>query len=383
MRRYSVCLTVLLLCAASTGAQIGKRVSIRAGTPEDRAVTQITSAADPAEKLALLEKFMAEYGQGEMVLVAYNIYIDHYMQAQDYAKVYEYGEKALAIDPEGFSIANRLFRAAQQQGDAARMFDYGVRTGEILQRYKARPAPEGVEESTWQVTKANILAENQDGIAYVEYTLFSTAYANTDPPVKAAQLERFANAFPDSPYAGNAQVIVAGTYQQMGQLDKMHAYGEQAITAQPTNFAMLVLLADNFSERGVELAKAEQFAGQALKVLETAEKPGSLTDEQWAQHKAMQQGLAHSTLGQVHLHKKRNAQAVESLNAAAPLLKNDAGSYARNQYRLGYAYVNLKRMGDARKAFSEAAAGDTPYRGPAQEMLGKLPAGPPAKRRRP
>ncbi|MGH9814925.1 MAG: tetratricopeptide repeat protein [Candidatus Acidiferrales bacterium] len=383
MRRFSLCLIVLFTCAASAGAQIGKRVSIRAGTPEDRAVTQITSATDPAEKLALLENFMAEYGQGEMVLVAYNIYIDHYMQARDYAKVYEYGEKALAIDPEGFSIANRLFRAAQQQGDAARMFDYGVRAGEILQRYKKRPAPEGVEDATWQATKANVLAENQDGIAYVQYTLFSAAYANNDAAAKAAQLERFANAFPDSPYAGNAQVAVAGTYQQMGQLDKMQAYGEKVLAAQPEDFAMLVLLADNFSERGAELDKAEQFASRALKALGGAEKPSSLTDEQWTQHRATQQGLAHSALGQVHLHKRRNAQAAESLSAAAPLLKSDAMSYARNQYRLGYAYINLKRMGDARKAFSEAAAGDTPYRGPSQEMLGKLPAGPPAKRRRP
>jgi tetratricopeptide (TPR) repeat protein len=381
--RRTVILIALLSLASAAGAQIGKRVSIRAGTPEDRAVREITAATDPAAKLALLEKFLAEHGQGEMALVAYDIYIDHYLAAKDFAKVYEYGEKSLALDPEAYGVAIRMFTAAQQQGDAARLFDCGARIGEILQRFKTRPAPEGMSEEVWQSTRAGTLEENRDGINYVEYTLFSTAYNNPDPAAKTAQLERFVAAFPASQYAANAQSVVAYTYQQTQQFDKMAAFIEKVLATQPDNVTLLLLAADSWNERRVELDKAEAYAGRALKALETAEKPATLTDEQWAQQKPIQQGLAHSITGQVQIQKNRNNQAVASLNTAAPLLKSDPVAYSRNQYWLGFALINLKRMPEARVAFTEAAAADTPFRGPAQEKLKTLPAAPPAKRRRP
>ena len=85
-----------------------------------------------------------------------------------------------------------------------------------------------------------------------------------------------------------------------------------------------------------------------ISVLETAKKPDGLTDEQWQQQSALQKGLALSALGQVNIQKKNNTQAVDNFKAAAPLLKADANSYARNQYRLGFALLNLKRIPDAK-----------------------------------
>jgi tetratricopeptide (TPR) repeat protein len=100
-----------------------------------------------------------------------------------------------------------------------------------------------------------------------------------------------------------------------------------------------------------------------------------MTDEQWTQQKALQKGLALSSLGQVNIEKKDNTQAVENLKAAAPLVKPDDGSYARNQYRLGFALLNLKRNAEAKEAFTQAASVNSPYKGPAQEKLKGL-AGP-------
>jgi hypothetical protein len=71
----------------------------------------------------------------------------------------------------------------------------------------------------------------------------------------------------------------------------------------------------------------------------------------------------------VNIEKKDNAQAVENLKAAAPLLKSDEGSYGRNEYRLGFALLNLKRMPEAKAAFTEAASVNSPYKALAQEKL--------------
>ena len=105
------------------------------------------------------------------------------------------------------------------------------------------------------------------------------------------------------------------------------------------------------------------------------------TDEQWAQQKNLQKGLALSSLGNVNIEKKDNAQAVENLKAAAPLLKPDDGSYGRNQYRLGYALLNLKKTAEAKEAFTQAASVNSPYKTLAQEKLKASVA--PARRKAP
>jgi len=81
----------------------------------------------------------------------------------------------------------------------------------------------------------------------------------------------------------------------------------------------------------------------------------------------------------VNIQKKDNAKAVENLKAAAPLLKSDDGSYARNQYRLGFALLNLKRNAEAKEAFTQAASVNSPYKGPAQDKLKAMAT--PAKRK--
>src|SRR5438309_6422495 len=94
-----------------------------------------------------------------------------------------------------------------------------------------------------------------------------------------------------------------------------------------------------------------------------------MTDDQWKQQSGLQKGLALSSLGQINIQKKDNAQAVTNLRAAAPLLKPDDGSYARNQYRLGFALLNLKRNPEAKDAFTQAASVNSPYKALAQEKL--------------
>ena len=142
---------------------------------------------------------------------------------------------------------------------------------------------------------------------------------------------------------------------------------------------MLLLLSDYYGEKGEQLDKAENYAKKAASLLDTGQKPEGMTDEQWAQQKALQKGLALSSLGQVNIEKKDNAQAVENLKAAAPLVKPDDGSYARNQYRLGFALLNLKRNAEAKEAFRQAASVNSPYRALAQEKLKGL-AGPPKRK---
>ena len=82
MRRFMILIAFLLGVAATAPAQIGKSVSVSAGTPEDKALTEIYGAPDGPEKVALLDKFMADFGKGDMELLADQLYVQTYLGAE-------------------------------------------------------------------------------------------------------------------------------------------------------------------------------------------------------------------------------------------------------------------------------------------------------------
>ncbi len=385
MRRPGMLAVVALFGAAAMHAQMGKRVALQAGSPEDKALQEISAAPDAAKKLELLDKFAAEFAQADAVLFAYEMYVTHYAGEKNYAKAYEFGEKLLAKDPDNFNGAFALFRAAQEQGDLAQLFKYGEVIAGIVGRFKAAGAPEGEDPAVWATRKAATLADTADNVNYIQYALFSTAYQAKDPLAKAQYLERFIGAFPDSQFAAVAATVTADAYRQARQPARMVEFAEKALGRNPDHVGLLVVLADYWTEgpSAEQLPKAEQYATKALSLLAQAQPPANMTPEQWAQQKALQEGLARAAIGQAQMHTKRYTAAVDAFKAAAPLLKPYNFYYGRTLYHLGFVLGQLKRVGEARPVLQEAAAVDSPYRGLAQEALGKLGAPAKAPRKRP
>jgi len=380
MRRQKVLVGALLFamgiaCTANpAGAQqIGKFVPIPANSDADHALTEINATADPAQKLALIDKFAAS-AQGDMVILADDQYVNYYIAAKNYDKAFEYGDKLFALDPDNFSNGVNMVRAAQGKGDVNRMFSYGEKTAQILQRYKEQAAPEGMNQATWDSQKTQTLQDVHETVVYMEQLLVDGANRTTDAAKRAALLVRFAQLFPDSPFTNQALGVAAASYRQTQNTAKMLDVANGLLAKDADNIGMLLLLADYYSEKGEQLDKAETYAKKSAALLETAKKPDGVADEQWRQQSALQKGLALSALGQVNIEKKNNAQAVDNFKAAAPLLKSDEGSYARNQYRLGFALLNLKRVPEAKAAFTDAASVNSPYKALAQEKLKALPA---------
>jgi tetratricopeptide (TPR) repeat protein len=361
--------------ASPAKAQIGKDVRIAAGSDEDKALEAIGSATDPAKKLELLEAFLTDYGKGDMAVAAYEQFVNYYLQQKNYDKAFEYGDKLFQADPDNFTNGVNMVRAAQEKGDTAKLFEYGEKVGGIVSRYKAQGPPGGVSEAEWQDRKQRALEAIGDNLAYVEQSLFSAGYRAQDASTRAGLLVRFADAFPLSSYAGRALEMAVVSYQQAQDYPKMLQVANGALAKDPNATGMLILLADYLTEKGEDLDKAESYANKAIEVLGSAKKPADLTDEQWQQQTSLQKGLALSSLGQADIWRKKNLQAIESLKAAAPLLKPNPMMYARNQYRMGFALLNLKRVAEAKAALSEAAAVDSPYKALAQDKLKSLPAG--------
>ncbi len=366
----------------ASSQQIGKFVPIQAGSEVDHALTEINAATDPAQKLALIDKFAAGPGsEGDNPILADGLYVDYYIALKNYGKAFEYGDKLFSADPDNFQNAMNMIRAAAEKGDSDRVVGYGEKAQGILKRYKEAPAPSGSQPQVWEDQKAKTLESNKDGIAYIQQVVYNAALQAKDAGKRAGLLTRFAQIFPDSPYANQALGVAATSYQQAQNAPKMLEVANGLLAKDPNNLGMLLLLSDYYCDKTDQLGKAESYAKKAIAALDAAPKPEGVTDEQWVQQKGLQKGLALSSLGQVNIEKKNNAQALENLKAAAPLLKPDDGSYARNQYRLGFALLNLKRTAEAKEAFTQAASVNSPYKALAQEKL-RASAGPASARKK-
>jgi tetratricopeptide (TPR) repeat protein len=375
-------LFLILLCGARPlcAQQIGKYVPIQAGSDVDHALNEINATTDPAQKIALIDKFAAGPGaEGDYPIVAAGLYVDYYLGQKNYEKAFEYGDKLFALDPDGFQNAMNMIRAASEKGDPDRLIIYAEKVGGIWKRFQSAPAPAGTAEPVWVDQRARTVEANKDGYTYIQQAVFGGVYQVKDAAKRAALLAKFAQIFPDSPYANQALGVAATSYQQAQNAPKMLEVANGLLAKDPNNLGMLLLLSDYYSEKGEQLDKAEAYAKKAIAALDTATKPEGVTDEQWAQQKSLQKGLALSSLGQVNIEKKDNAQAVENLKAAAPLVKSDDGSYARTQYRLGFALLNLKRNAEAKEAFTQAASVNSPYKPRALDKLKELAA--PARRK--
>ncbi|HVH50088.1 MAG TPA: hypothetical protein VM781_00355 [Candidatus Bathyarchaeia archaeon] len=372
-------LAVFFSATTVSGQQIGKYVPVSAGSDADRAMAEINAASDPAQKLALLDKFAAGPGQGDMAMVADELYVNYYLAQKQYDKAFEYGDKIFAIDPGNFQNVTNMIRAASEKGDPEKLLTYGEKTQSILTAYKASPAPSGVAADTWEQQKARTIESNRDNIHYVQQAVYNGAFQTQDPAKRADELLRFARIFPDSEYALTALGVAASSYQQAQNAPKMLEVANVLLAKDPNNLGMLLLVSDYYGEKGEQLDKAEAYAQKAATLADSAPRPENVSEDQWKQQIALQKGLALSTLGQVNLQKKNNAQAIQNFQAAAPLLKSNDVGYARNEYRLGFAFINLKKFPDAKAAFTQAASVNSPYKQPALDKIKTLPTAPAAR----
>jgi len=372
MKRCTVLFGAFLILTTAASAQIGKSVSVAAGTPEDKDLEAIYAAPDGPDKIALLDKFMADHGTGDLALLGDQLYAQTYLAQKNYAKVYEYGDKVLALDPDNFSELILMMHAAEERGDAQRIYALGEKVGPLLARYQASPAPAGMSEDQWSAQKAQNLRDAQGDVNYVQYAMVNAAYKTKDLPPRIQLLERYAKAFPDSQYTLAVREQTAIAYQQAQNTPKMIETAQSILTKDPDNISMLLLLADNWSENGQQLDKAGADAKKALELLGKAQKPDNVPDDQWQKQVSIQKGLAYSALGQVYVNNNQNAQAVDAFKQASPLLKSDAFSYGRNLYRLGFTLAKMQRTPEARTVLTEAVSVNSPYKAKAQETLNKI-----------
>lgn len=196
-------LEIVLLAAVTlpAAAQMGKQVTVQEGTPEDHELTAIEAATNPRQKLALLDKFSAAHPAGDMALMADNIYVDLYSSLRNYAMAYQFGDKALALDPFDLDVAVQLVRDAQLQNNIAKMVTYALRVGKMVADFKAQPPPAGIPADQWALQQKQTLASVQAQVNWVAQSAYALISSERPSSAKTAQLSELEKTFPNSSYS--------------------------------------------------------------------------------------------------------------------------------------------------------------------------------------
>src|SRR5215475_7590526 len=188
--------TFVFFAVAPLHAQIGKTIIIPAGSDMDHQLAEINAATDPAQKLKLLDAFAATHSEPDAQILVDEQYVNYYINAKQYDKAFQYGDKLFALDPDNFSNAVNMVRAANEAGDTNRLFAAGEKDSGILQRFKTQAAPAGTSPDAWKAQQEQKLEAIKDNQAYIEQSLMSAAFQQKDAAAKAGLLVRFGNFFP-------------------------------------------------------------------------------------------------------------------------------------------------------------------------------------------
>jgi tetratricopeptide (TPR) repeat protein len=178
-----------------------------------------------------------------------------------------------------------------------------------------------------------------------EYDAYQAIAGEQDPNKKIQLAQAFLEKFKDSDFKDLAYLEVLGAYLRLGDGVKAVEAGQKALEANPDNLdaqtrvAYLFPFAFRLDDPDVaaKLSRAESDAKRGLEVLQKAQKPENVTEDQFNQRFKASRAVFNSLLGFVGLQRKDYAGAVTSLKAAA----EDNPSYSYGFYWLGLSYLNL------------------------------------------
>ncbi|HUO26985.1 MAG TPA: tetratricopeptide repeat protein [Candidatus Aquilonibacter sp.] len=376
MRRVRTFLVLLVFASSlfpSTQllGQIDKIV-IAAGTDEDRDLQAISSETDPQKKLAMYQDFVKKFAANPAAVAYGNWQISQaYQNSGDLSKALEYGDKALTGSPRNLDILVSQASLAQQAKDNGKLIDYSCRGGEVCSSI-GKNKPAGVSDEEFSRQAVEDKAASKNNCDFLESVGFNVIASENDPKSRMEEIEKYTAAFPGSKFQDQVSSYAMYTLGpgQLNDPERLVAFGEKTLAANPDSLPALLLLASYYSDspKPGSVTKAITYAQKALEVAKPdapdADRPRKLSA-----------GVAHSTLGYAYMKQDRTLAAIPELKAAAALLKGeDDQPYAVALYRLGFAYAKLDRTTEAREVLTEAVKIPGPLQKMSQELLTKVNA---------
>lgn len=351
-------LAPVLLLAACAQAQRSKP-AFDPETKDGLLIEHILQERDAAEKLRYMEQFAAQYPSHNAIAWVYDQLQPAYFEVKEYDQAIRIGVLRLAIEPENLDAAKIALRAAEAKKDTEQMIKWADRVWSMA---AARKSSAGAPE-------------DQD---YAEFCLYTAAMDSSDLKTRLAVLQGLEQRNAGTRYVHSFPAEYFRIYQQLGNQEKAVAMAEQGLKIDPANIDMLMALdefhfhRENPKERQVVIEISQKLIG----ILDTAQRPASVSDEEWAHQKEQTLGMAYYMAGIASSLNLNFRQADHMLRLALAHMKDTGNDtqMAGLLYHLGMANYRLaenskdrSRPADALKYLRRCAA----IRGPYQEQAAK------------
>ena len=357
----------LLLCgivfSCVTSWSQNTKIVIPAGTPEDKELTAIAAEPDAQKRISMYEDFAKKYESNKAAVAYADLQLSQqYAAVSDNARALEYGDKALALYPNDLDIVVSQINIAQATKNYGRVVDYAVQGGAIFNSIASQPKPADVSDADWKARIANEQEDARSSYEYVETAAYNAVASEQDAAKRMSDIEKFTPAFPKSKFNDQISQLALYSLQQLNQPQRLEAYGEKALAANPDSIPTLLMMANAYAEDAKQGSKAIAYANKVIALTGNSSDPKS----------KLAAGVAHSTIGYTYLKEEKLVPAVAELRTAVGMLQEDPQAEQAALFRLGYAYAKQNRRTDSIAALQKAVAIDGPYQGPAKEMLGKV-----------
>lgn len=377
MRVVHRLLLILSISAWSslTGWTQNTSIVIPAGTPEDKDLAIITAESDSQKRIAAYEQFLTKYADNKPAAAYAEWQLSQiYLAAGDTAKAMDYGSKALEAYPNNLDIIMSQASVAQTMKDNSKVVDYAVQGAAVFHSIAKQTKPADLSDSDWTTQISNEESSARPTYEFLETSAYNAIASEQDPSKRMAEIEKFTPAFPKSKFEDQITQLAMYSLRQLNQPARLTAYGEKTLAANPGSIPILLMMADAYATDPKDAAKAATYANKVLTLVGPSPAGDDKTKKSYA-------GLAHTTLGRAELNQEKMVAAVTDLKAAVSLLQGDPQDQQPALFYLGYAYAKQNHKADAVAALEKAAAISGPYQAPAKDMLAKVnAAGPPKKK---
>lgn len=360
-------LSVILLVALAASAQVDKIV-ITAGSPQDQAVQAINNENDAQKRIAMLQDFVQKFASDPQAVAYGNSQLSQqYFTQGDASKAMEFGEKALAAQPNNLEIIVSLVSVAQKMNASDKVVDLAARGATAFNGIAKQARPEGMSDEQFAARVKSDQDPYRQSDEFLEASAFNALAAETNERQRMSDIERFNKAFPESRYQENVLQLAVYSMGQLKDPARLASFADQALAHNPNNVGTLVILASTFSEQS-DPASITRATTYARKVLE-------LSKSQPADDPAKQKlytGVAHSALGYCLMKQEKTAAAIPELKIATTELQGQKDPYSVALFRLGFAYAKSNQLAPAKAALTEAAGIDGPYQQAARDLLTRI-----------
>ena len=337
--------SAVALPAASQEVELDDRLSAMAASEAEYAAVQALDIEEsPVNRLTMTDAFLAEYPESEMRHQVLLMRLQTYVDLENNQGILANGDAFIAAENE-FYEAKIVAIDDPSEANGFTSFQLNHFSNITYAYQSLMNANRGLNRIDETARYGDLATEAANN----RWDIQSQVLEAGSPEYQEAEQQR------DQTQLFFLQTVMSA-YQAANNADKTLEYAERSLGIDPQSLPTLITIStvmserppDNESERDSHFETAEEYADQALDVLERfLDAAGA---QMGAEQRANLLSGAHFTLGTVYFNQEEWGDAQDKFEEALELVPTDAVAYLR----LGMAYARDEEAEDAMEALARS-----------------------------